>query len=80
MLRIRLAACRKSEAAATARSAEDRAAVAAALASRGALAHRLVLAANLSNHNCAATRIASERNVTAWAERYARRTEAEDDY
>jgi hypothetical protein len=71
MLRKRLTACRASEARARDDLAAAREQVRAALASRGALAERLVEAAESERrHNCAAQQLGRERYVAELARRH----------
>ena len=86
MLRERLDACRASEAKATRRASaaeamvsDARQATAAALASRGRLAARIVdAAAESPSHRCAATQLARDPDVIRWA-RQAQTRELDDD-
>jgi len=75
MLRERLAACRRSEEHTRVQAQIDAAAakerIAAALASRGRLASRIVAAAEKSPyvHRCPAITIANDSDVREWARR-----------
>ncbi|MFC7246970.1 hypothetical protein ACFQO7_31215 [Catellatospora aurea] len=71
MIRERLLACRESESRAQTKLEEANKKVVSALASRGALAVRLVEAAERSrDHGCAAQRLAVDEYVVRWAENH----------